>query len=155
VDPSGYLIDPGGNRVQGYTGTGTTQGDVQITSGDPNNSVIGFSVDATGTIHAVLQDNSTITSGQVLMQNFTDPQRLVNIGNNLYTNFAAAGGLAAPAVAGTNGLGMIEGSTLELSNVDLANEMANLITAQRAFEANSKIITTSDEALQTVVNMKH
>jgi flagellar hook protein FlgE len=44
---------------------------------------------------------------------------------------------------------------LELSNVDLSNEMANLITAQRAFEANSKIVTASDEILQDVVNMKH
>ena len=63
--------------------------------------------------------------------------------------------LFALSAAGTNGLGTIQSSALELSNVDLSNEMANLITAQRAFEAKSKIITTSDEALQTVVNMKH
>jgi flagellar hook protein FlgE len=56
--------------------------------------------------------------------------------------------------AGSNGLGSIQGGALELSNVDLANEMANLITAQRAFEANAKIITTSDEMLQAVVNLK-
>ena len=67
---------------------------------------------------------------------------------------AEAGPLSAPTAPGSSGLGTVQGGALELSNVDLSNEMANLITAQRAFEANSKIITTSDETLQTVVNMK-
>jgi flagellar hook protein FlgE len=57
-------------------------------------------------------------------------------------------------VAGSNGLGKIESKSLELSNVDLANEFANLITTQRAFQANAKIITTSDEMLQDLVNLK-
>jgi flagellar hook protein FlgE len=63
--------------------------------------------------------------------------------------------LASLSAPGTAGLGSIQSGALELSNVDLSTEMANLITAQRAFEANSKIVSTSDEILQDVVNMKH
>jgi len=81
-------------------------------------------------------------------------EALLKAGNNLYVMTGAAGGLATTTVPGTSGVGTIQSGALENSNVDLANEMANLITAQRAFEANSKIITTSDEMLQTMVNLK-
>lgn len=156
VDSNGYLIDPSGNRVQGYTGTSTTLGDIQITNGGSTTaSVQSYSIDSQGHVDVTLSDGTSIVSGQVLMQNFQDPQKLINEGGNLYSNISEAGPLSSLSVAGTSGLGVIQGSSLELSNVDLSNEMANLITAQRAFEANSKIITTSDEALQTVVNMKH
>ena len=67
---------------------------------------------------------------------------------------ALAGGLASPVTPGASGTGTIQSGFLELSNVDLSAQMASLITAQRGFEANSKIVTTSDELLQTVVNMK-
>ena len=87
------------------------------------------------------------------MTNFEDPQKLINQGNNLFSNQAEAGPSTA-ATPGSNGTGNIQAGSLELSNVDLSTEMANLITAQRAFEANSKIITTSNEVLQTLTNMK-
>jgi flagellar hook protein FlgE len=87
------------------------------------------------------------------MENFNDPQKLVNEGNDLYSNLSEAGETGIVA-SGLNGTGTIQDDALELSNVDLSGEMANLISAQRAFEANSKIITTSNEVLQTVVNLK-
>jgi flagellar hook protein FlgE len=89
------------------------------------------------------------------LQNFQNPGALVSQGNNLYSNMTEAGPLTAMGAPGSSGLGSIQSGALELSNVDLSTEMANLITAQRAFEANSKIVTTSDEILQDVVNMKH
>lgn len=88
------------------------------------------------------------------MQNFNSPQSLIKQGDNLYANLTAAGPLAAMAVPNTNGVGYIKGQALESSNVDLATEFSTMITAQRAFEAGSKIITTSDEMLQTLVNLK-
>jgi flagellar hook protein FlgE len=91
--------------------------------------------------------------GQVLLQNFAAPQNLLNQGDNLYSNLEAAGAGTVTA-PGSGGLGTIAAGQLESSNVDLSTEMANLITAQRAFEASSKIVTTSNEVLQTVVNMK-
>ena len=101
-----------------------------------------------------LSDGTTFTRGQVLLQNFQDPQALISQSGNLYSNQAAAGPLTAMSAPGSSGLGSIQSGALELSNVDLSSEMANLITAQRGFEANSKIVTTSDEVLQTLVNMK-
>ena len=83
---------------------------------------------------------------------------LTKEGLNLYSGIAAAGPLGGTsptaAAPGTNGLGRIESGALELSNVDLANEFANMITTQRGFQASARIITTSDEMLQELVNLK-
>jgi len=93
------------------------------------------------------------------MQNFSDPQGLIKEGNNLFSSLGAAGPLGGaasptPAPPGTNGLGRIQSGALELSNVDLASEFTNLITTQRAYQANARVITTSDEMLQELVNLK-
>jgi flagellar hook protein FlgE len=63
-------------------------------------------------------------------------------------------GIAQLGTAGTGGRGGLQGSTLEMSNVDLAQEFTNLIIAQRGFQANSKVISTSDEILNDLVNLK-
>jgi flagellar hook protein FlgE len=102
-----------------------------------------------------LQDGTLFARGQVLLQNFRSPESLIKEGNNLFSGLSAAGALAAPAAAGTNGLGNIVPGSLEMSNVDLAAEFSDLITTQRAFQASARIITTSDEILQELVNLKH
>jgi flagellar hook protein FlgE len=66
-----------------------------------------------------------------------------------------AGPLAAPVAPGSNGLGSLVTGSLEMSNVDLAGQLTQLITTQRAYEANAKVITTSDEILQDLVNLGH
>ncbi|HXC98119.1 MAG TPA: flagellar basal body rod C-terminal domain-containing protein, partial [Verrucomicrobiae bacterium] len=78
-----------------------------------------------------------------------------SVGNNLYTGIAGAGPLAAALAPGSNGLGGIITGSLEMSNVDLASQLTSLITTQRAYEANSKVITTSNEILQDLVNLGH
>jgi flagellar hook protein FlgE len=113
-----------------------------------------YTIGSNGIVTVNLSDGNSFACGQVLLQNFTDPQALTSVGNNLFSNMANAGGLAAPGTPGANGLGNIQSGSLELSNVDLSAQMADLITAQRAFEANSKIVTTSDELLQDMVNLK-
>jgi flagellar hook protein FlgE len=92
------------------------------------------------------------------MQNFASPQALIKEGNNLYSGIGSAGPLGGsssptPAAAGTNGLGRIQSGALEMSNVDLSNEFSNLIQAQRAFQANARMITASDQMLQELVNI--
>jgi len=101
-----------------------------------------------------LSDGTSGAIGQVVLQNFSNPQGLLKQGNNLFTFDANAGPLGAAAAPNTNGMGSIRAGALESSNVDLAGQMAAMITAQRAFEANAKIITTSDEVLQDVINLK-
>jgi flagellar hook protein FlgE len=161
VDSSGYLVTSNGMRVQGYSNSGlSTMGSIQInTTGMPSTSsptatMTSYAINSQGIITVNLSDGTSFSRGQVLLQNFTNPQALNSVGDNLYSTSSAAGGLASPTAAGSSGLGTIQSGALELSNVDLSSQMADLITAQRAFEANSKIITTSDELLQNVVNMK-
>jgi flagellar hook protein FlgE len=89
-----------------------------------------------------------------MLQNFSDPDQLTKMGDNLYSLTSAAGALAAPAAPGTAGLGTIQSGYLEMSNVDLTTQLTDLITAQQAYSANSKVITTSDDILQTLINMK-
>jgi len=102
-----------------------------------------------------------VATNQILLQNFNDPSALVKEGNNLYSGFTAAGPTSgtttlsgADNTAGSNGLGSIQSGTLELANVDLTDEFANMITVQRSFQASSRLITVSDTVLEDVVNLK-
>jgi flagellar hook protein FlgE len=166
LDANGYLVSNTGLRAQGFANSGlTTRGDLQIdgtgrpATSDPAASVMGYSIDKEGRINVYLSDNTEFVRGQVLLQTFRDPQALLKEGNNLYSGISAAGPLGGNAspqaeAPGTNGLGRVQAGALELSNVDLANEFASLITTQRGFQASARIITTSDEVLQELVNMK-
>jgi len=162
VNSSGYLVTAGGQQVQGYSDAGLSKlGSIQIdatgapSTAAPGATVASFSINSLGKINVTLSDGTTFTRGQVLLQSFQDPQALINQSGNLYSNQANAGPMTTtPSAPGSNGLGQIQSGYVEISNVDLSSEMANLITAQRGFEANSKIVTTSDEVLQTLVNMK-
>jgi flagellar hook protein FlgE len=157
VDTSGYLVTSSGMRVQGYSDSGlATLGDIKIDNNGNTAAMQSYTVGIDGKISVLLGDANatTITRGQVLLQNFTNPQQLLKVGGNLYSGLALAGPLAAPVAPNSNGLGAIISSSLEMSNVDLAQQLTSLITTQRAYEANSKVITTSDEILQTLVNLK-
>ncbi len=91
--------------------------------------------------------------GQLELATFINPSGLHSLGNNLYLNTTASGD-ATLGNPGLNGLGETRQGFLEMSNVQLVEEMTDLITGQRAYEANSKVITTSDEMLQTVNSLK-
>ena len=147
-DANGYVVDANGNRVQGLMGASTTVTDLKF---DPTTLL---AINSSGEITATLSDGTSGVIGQFVLQSFNDPQALIKQGGNLYSFNADAGPLAAPGTPNSAGLGQIKSGALESSNVDLADQMAGLITAQRAFEANAKIITTSDEILQTLVNLK-
>jgi flagellar hook protein FlgE len=154
VDGNGYLVTPGGLRVQGFAAGATSVSDLKIVPPTGSTATISsFSIDAFGNINAIMSDTTTSVLGQVALQNCADPNALTRHGDNLYSAPAAAG-LLPQGKPQSSGLGSIKSSCLEMSNVDLSTEMTNLITAQRAFEANSKIVTTSDEVLQDLVNLK-
>ena len=173
VDKQGYLVTNDGYRVHGFTdqvatgGAMTTRGDIRIFD-DPaarpitprvaDAKLAGFNIQADGRIRMKLDDGSEYESGQVLLERFEDNNLLEKSGDNLYTNLRAAGPLGGDALTGvepgTEGTGSLKSAALEMSNVDLAGEFADLITTQRGFQANARIITTSDEMLQEVVNLK-
>ncbi len=113
-----------------------------------------ISIGTDGTV-SVLQAGQTQMSqvGQIELANFVNPAGLHSLGNNDYINTAASGD-AITSTPGLNGLGEIRQQFVEMSNVQLVEEMTDLITGQRAYEANSKAITTSDQMLQTVNGLK-
>lgn len=158
VNSSGYLVTSNGMMVQGYTdSTDTTMGNIQISnagSGDTS-AVQSYTINSNGTVGILLADGTQFTGGQILLQNFTAPTQLTSVGDNLYNGMTNAGPLAAPVAPGSNGLGNLVTGSLEMSNVDLASQLTDLITAQRGFEANAQTITTSNEILQDLVNLKH
>lgn len=91
--------------------------------------------------------------GQITLSNFINPAGLHSLGDTLYVETEASG-VPIEDTPGLNGLGTLRQGFLELSNVQLVVELTELITGQRAYEASSKAITTSDEMLQTVANLK-
>jgi hypothetical protein len=121
-----------------------------------------FAVGNSGDITINLSNGQTFVSGKVLMQSFKDPGALVREGGNLFSQMEIAGAIngefnnsnIAGLTAGTTGLGLIQGSALELSNVDIGEEFAQMITTQRSFQAGSRVISISDQMLEEVVNLK-
>ncbi len=165
VDEGGFLVTNSGHRLQGLNSAAlTTVGDLKIdltdlpATSDPASTLVSWSISNDGKIGINLSDGTSYVGGQVLLQNVRNPAALEKEGNSLYSGMLDAGPLggATPLAAapGTTGLGKIESGTLELSNVDLANEFSSMITAQRAFQATARVISTSDELLQELVNLK-
>ncbi len=111
---------------------------------------------AIGTDGSVVVSNSAIgdvTVGRISLANFANPAALAAAGNNYFTVSANSGEpqLADP---GQDGTGALKSSALEMSNVDLSSEFADMITTQRGFQANSRIITVSDTMLEELINLK-
>ncbi len=152
-DDQGYLVNAQGYRVQGSAG--------DIVQGTPpaGTELQSITIDRSGNVVEFYSDGTSATNNQLLLQNFRDVSALTKEGNNLYTGFAAAGPLSgslatATNTPGTNGLGVIQSGTLELSNVDLTDQFSALITTQRSFQAGSRLITVSDTVLEDIVNLK-
>lgn len=111
-----------------------------------------FAIDSKGVISATFDNGQQSVIGQMAVASVANEQGLSRVGGN---SFAATGASGQPSIgaAGSAGRGTIQGGALEQSNVDISTEFSNLIIAQRAFEANSKAITTFDTVTQETINM--
>jgi len=112
-----------------------------------------ISIGSDGTVTA-LPSTVTVSNGQLVVQNFNNPDSLRQSSNGLYsttseTSFATTN----PSIPGDDGTGSLTQGALEESNVDMASELTKLITAQRSYQANSKVITTADNLMETVMGM--
>jgi flagellar hook protein FlgE len=112
-----------------------------------------FSLGGDGTITGVFSNGLRQAIGQLAMANFANPNGLIKAGNSSY-EVGDNSGNPQIGLAGSGGRGTLQAGALEMSNVDLSQEFTGLIIAQRGFQANSKVITTSDQILQDLVNMK-
>jgi flagellar hook protein FlgE len=111
-----------------------------------------YAVSPDGKMVGTYSNGRTQNIAQVALTVFANPEGLERIGG--VWRQTANSGLPQVGVPNAGGRGQINPSTLELSNVDLAQEFTNLIVAQRGFQANSRVITSSDELLQEIVNLK-
>lgn len=131
--------------VQGYT--------VQPSITIPANATA-IDINQAGEVLATIQGQTAIQNlGQFQMANFINPAGLEAIGNNYFVETEASGA-PVTGIAGQDQFGRIEQGALETSNVDVVAEITSLITAQRAYEMNSNVISTSDEMLQTVSQLR-
>lgn len=113
-----------------------------------------FSIDETGGITGIFSNGQTRTLGQIALASFANPEGLERNGGNNYRASVNAG-LPQVGTATQSGLGKISAGYLEQSNVDLSNEFTNMIITQRGFQANTKIVSTVDEMLNQLINMKN
>ena len=114
--------------------------------------ILSFSIDKDGTIKGIYGDK-TVVIGKIALANFQNPAGLEKLGGNTYRNTSNSG---EPSVGlgATTGFGTLRQGLLEMSNVDLAEQFTDMIVTSRAFQANSRTITTSDEMLQELLNLK-
>ncbi|KMP10777.1 hypothetical protein UZ36_06630 [Candidatus Nitromaritima sp. SCGC AAA799-C22] len=140
-----FTTDAGGNLV-------TADGNALVPPINiPGNST-GVSVESSGQVSAQVGGNAQ-GLGQIQLANFNNPSGLTPQGNNIFIESNASG---APVVGnpGVGGNGTILSGSLELSNVDIAEEMVNQITAKAAFTANARVIRAADEMLGTILDIK-
>jgi flagellar hook protein FlgE len=112
-----------------------------------------FSIDQTGTITGAFTNGVTLTLAQVALADFNNPAGLIRSGDNMY-QVSANSGSPVLGFCGEGSQSSITSGALEMSNVDLAQEFTAMITAQRGFQSNARVITTSDEMLQEVVSLR-
>jgi len=156
VAPSPSTLAIGGVTVSltgltGYSGLDTARAVKQ--DGQSAGTLQSFALGADGTITGAFSNGLKQTIGRLALGSFTNPSGLEKAGGSLFRTSVNSGEPQVGA-AGTGGRGSLAGGALEMSNVDLSSEFTNLIVAQRGFQANSRVITTSDEVLQELVNLK-
>ncbi len=153
ADPVDIKLDLGTglNGLSQFAGTSTAV--MREQDGYANGQLQSFTIDSTGTIAGSFTNGVTQTLGQVALADFNNPSGLVSASNNLYSTTANSGS-AVIGYSGEGSVSTIASGALEMSNVDLAQEFTDMIVAQRGFQANSRVITTSDQMLQDLVQLK-
>ncbi|MDZ7373509.1 MAG: flagellar hook-basal body complex protein [candidate division KSB1 bacterium] len=121
--------------------------------GYPNGDLMTINIDETGKITGIFSNGVTQTLAQIALAVFNNPAGLLRSGENMY-QISANSGTAVLGLAGESIQAKIVPGHLEMSNVDLAEEFTNMIVAQRGFQANARVITTTDDLLNELVNLK-
>lgn len=126
---------------------------VREQNGFPTGELISFEIGRSGAITGSYSNGMIESIGQIPLAFFTNPEGLIREGGNLFQSTSNSGE-ARRGLPGTEGRGLLRSSSLEMSNADIAVEFTELITTSRAFQANTRVVTTSDEILMEVINMK-
>jgi flagellar hook protein FlgE len=154
ADDVTITIDPRGTGVNGLTQfAGTHNSVLRDQNGYTSGTLQDFSIDRTGTIVGAFTNGTTSPLGQIVLSDFNNPGGLMRIGDNMYSTSGNSGSpVYGFALEGSQSV-MVSGA-LEMSNVDLAQEFTSMIVAERGYQANSRVITTSDRLLEELVSLK-
>ena len=144
-------IAPDFSKLTQYAGESTAT--VTDRDGYGKGDLSSVSIDSSGIITGTFSNGLTKSLAQVAIATFNNPAGLTKLGTNTYSE-SNNSGLVQISTSGNGGAGTITPSNLEMSNVDLSEEFSSMIITQRGFQANSKIITVSDEMLETLTNLK-
>jgi flagellar hook protein FlgE len=160
VSPQPLAFDFGDPTATGGTGlagisqfSGASAATFTGQDGWQSGQLTGIQFDKSGVVQGVFSNGQTRALGQVAVAVTPAADQMERIGGNLYAETRASGQPALGA-AGLGGRGFVSAGTLEQSNVDIAEQFVRMIAAQRAFEANSKSITTADQLLSELIAMK-
>ena len=133
---------------------GDTFGVTSLTQdGYTTGQLVGINVDSTGVVQANFTNGKSIPLGQVAISTFQNPQGLQQASDTSWVETFASG-QALHSQAGSSGVGLIQSGSLEASNVDITQQLVNMITAQRDFQANAQMISTENNITQTIINMR-
>jgi flagellar hook protein FlgE len=130
----------------------TSSANVDTVNGNSEGYLESFNIGSSGEVNGVFSNGEVRVLSQLALATFSNPGGLTKAGSNLF-QASNNSGLPNMGLAG-EGRGTLQSGSLEMSNVDLSEEFTEMITAQRGFQANTRIITTSDEILQELVNLK-
>jgi len=122
-------------------------------NGFASGRLTGVDIDESGVVFARFTNGQALPLGQVAVASFANPQGLQQAGDNAWLESFAAGN-AVFGAAGNGDLGTLQSGGLEASNVEVAEQLVNLITAQRNFQANAQVISTADTVTQTIINIR-
>jgi flagellar hook protein FlgE len=158
TDENGFVHDGSNNRLQIFAPGADPLTDAPIDAEVPavngaGATFAGLTIGTDGTVTASYADGTNTVIGQVALASFVSPQGLKQLGSS---NWQATGLSGAPTfgVPGSGSFGSLLSGALERSNVDIAEELVSLITAQRYFQANAKAIDTATQISQTVINLR-
>ncbi|QTM99418.1 flagellar basal body rod protein FlgG [Sediminibacillus dalangtanensis] len=164
LDDDGYIVNPDGKYLLGAVDSGEDGAEPALGRIQIPEDAESFSIQGTGEVTYVDPEDGATIAGTIRLAKFSNPGGLQKLGSNTYQLTANAGvytdddnnfnSIDDLVIPGQDGGASVVSGALEMSNVDLAEEFTEMITAQRGFQANTRIITTSDEILQELVNLK-
>ena len=162
-DKNRTLVTPTGGKVQGVdldpvTGAVIGTKDIQLPpnytdAGGVVQDLVSYNIGPDGKVTCTFADDTSTVTDQIAIADFNNPMGLAKVGETSFSTTANSGA-AQIGVAGEGTRGDLVPGSLEMSNVDLSAEFTNLILAQRGFQASSRVITTSDQVLEDLVNIK-
>ena len=145
------IISNDAQTITGYASSSAVKG--LYNDGYPSGVLKSLAVEGDGTITGYFTNGQTTSLGQIALADFANPWGLKKMGQNLFSETLTSG-QAIVNTPGSGGLGEVKSSSLEMSNTDIGTEFINMITAQRAYQASAKVITTTDDMMTALMNTK-